>query len=128
MYSIEQFQNLPKSIGGQILTVEEFKAQPGPQVVEITEVLIGNRKPARLYVTNHCYGTGLLPDAFVSCSIMLPRHVRPRDGFEDGWIKTPEDQHRFEVQCDRVYHTPHSQIESLEQLVDYLNEHYGDPA
>lgn len=129
MYTIEQFQNLPQFSQGRVLTLEEVRNMSGPELISITEVGTGSSRPAaRFYVTKHGYGHGIVPENFVSCSMTIPHRVVPREGFEEGWIYTAADQVRFEDYCDRTYGHPHTHIESLEQLVDYLNEHYGVPA
>lgn len=63
---------------------------------------------------DHCFGYPILPDGFVPCTSVFPMYVKPRPGVEDGWVNTIE---KFIA----VFHYDARQINSIEELVEYLN-------
>lgn len=123
-YTVEQFRNLPRHCRGEVLTIEEFSQSTTPTAITLTEV--GRDTEVMLYVTNHLFGHGALPEdpekGFVPTTSSIPYSIVPRKGFEDGLVETHADYHRFQLHCYPKLRV----IESLEELVDYLNEHYRE--
>lgn len=59
----------------------------------------------------------LLPPEFVSSSTMSHQTVPTRFGLPDGVIRTAED-------FVKVYHQDERQIQTIDELIQYLNENY----
>jgi hypothetical protein len=64
---------------------------------------------------NHCFGYNHLPNDFVPCTSAFPIQVVPRDGLEDGWIRTIE-------QYVNVFHKHDKQINTIEELVSLIDQ------
>lgn len=115
------FQNMVTiSLGHRILPVEEVIASTADKLCSVHEV-VDDREGVRFFTTHHGFCTGTLPKNFVPCTTGFPLHVEPREGFPDGWIRTPADEVRFDRHC----HPNAPVIESVEELVEYLNQHYA---
>lgn len=110
---------------GSILTREQLIQHTKDTVVSHNEVLLSNvsskgRKGVRFYSTNHLFGHGILPVQFVSCTTALPHVFTPREGLEGQVARTPADLLKFDDHCNPEQYV----VESIEELVDYLNTHY----
>lgn len=123
MYTVDMFdqhESLDRFVRGKILTIEEVK---GRTKTVISHVFVGKDQEVMFFSNNHCFMSDLLPACCVPCTTSFPRRVAPRPAFEDGWIETAADEIRFEQYC-----TPNIRIlESVEELVDYLNSEGYQP-
>ncbi len=126
-YTVEMFDNdrVPHYCAGSILTREQLRARTKDTVISHNEVSPPRasrmgRKGVRFYSTNHLFGHGVLPKRFVPCTTSLPCSFTPREGLEGRMALTPADLLKFDDHCNPEQHV----IESIEELVDYLNEHY----
>lgn len=123
-YTVEMFQphNLPKYHSGHILTRDEVRQLDKKSQAEKSEVVMdGSRPGVRLFTTNHSFGYTVLPENFVSCTTSFPCRIVPRPGFEKSYLDTPKDLMDFHEHCDPNVVV----IESIEELVEYLNKYYG---
>lgn len=75
-------------------------------------------QPARsiyFFTDDHCFGVGVLPEGFVPCTSVFPHSVCPRPGLEDGLVDTLD-------KYIEVYHKNDTRIESIDELVEFLNK------
>lgn len=109
-YKKEDFQNLLSK--DKILTREEARQHALEKGVIRTVSNCENK--VYFYTNKHGFGWPILPNNFVSCSSYLPQEVTPREGLETG-IVSIEEKYAF------VYKQGYKLIESVDELVDYLN-------
>lgn len=121
LFTSEMFSSLNSHCYGKVLTREQVKQWAKKSLTSHTEVLLSTERiGVRFYSTNHLFGYPILPKNFVPCSSTIPYHVAPREGFEEGCLDTAADLLRFDDFCSPEQHV----IESLDELVDYLNQYY----
>lgn len=122
-WTVEMFSDeaLGKFMRGRILTLDEVRAWTKSGLAQKTEILPKGGGPGVcFYTTNHCYAYKVLPENFASCTTYSPRRIVPRPGFESGVLENAADELRFEQHCN-----PQLQfLQSVQELVDYLNQHY----
>lgn len=123
MYTTEMFTEQDKYVRylrGQILPVVAVN-QADRTITDHT--FVGADQNVVFFSTNHIYLYRLLPVNCVSCTTTLPLRIAPRPGFETGVLRNGEDYIRFTKHCN-----PRTRIlESVEELVDYLNEVNATP-
>lgn len=124
LFTSEMFSSLDSHRYGEVLTREQVKQRVKKTLISHTEILLGpeghERIGVRFYSTNHLFGYPILPKNFVPCTSTIPYRVAPREGFEEGCLDTAADLLRFDDFCSPEQHV----IESLDELVDYLNQYY----
>lgn len=98
---------------GKVLTIEEV-AQREKTIVEHT--FVGEDQNVMFFSDNHLFGYPVLPSNCVPTTISLPYKIAPREGFEAG-VVTADTFVQFTRQCSPGVRI----IESLDELVDYLN-------
>lgn len=106
-----------KSVKG-VLTAEEQQGRlddGAKTIMEMTSVLLkGN---VFFYTDDYCMGVNI-PEFkekhLVSGSSVMPHSVHPRKGCEDGIVYTVK-------QYEAIFHKDHRRLNSIEELVDFLN-------
>ena len=97
-----------------VLTTEEQKLYMastfGIQVIRNQEVF--------WFTDDYTLGGSLLPKDFVSSSTHLPHEVSPREELPSGVVETVED-------LINVYYKGKRQINTIDELVEYLNANYS---
>ena len=66
------------------------------------------------FLDDYCFGVGILPNRFVPGSTTLPLRITPRQEFPDGRIRNVDEYLAF-------FHKGQQLIESVDELVEYLN-------
>lgn len=123
MYTTEMFTEQDKYVRylrGQILPVVAVN-QADRTIIDHN--FVGDDQHVVFFSTNHIFLHRLLPQNCVPCTTGLPLRIAPRPGFETGVLRNGEDYIRFVKHCN-----PRTRIlESVEELVDYLNETNATP-
>ena len=70
------------------------------------------------FTDDYTLGGDLLPKAFVPLSVHLPHKVSPREELPSGEVATIED-------LINVYYKGKRQINTIDELVEYLNTKYA---
>lgn len=70
------------------------------------------------FTDDYCIGVHLFPKTFVPSSSVCPFEVKPRECLPDGIIVTAE-------QYIMIFEKDKKQINTIDELVDYLNKEYG---
>mgnify|MGYP003408655709 FL=1 len=109
-YKKEDFQNLLSK--DKILTREEARQHALEKGVIRT--VSNSEYKVYCYTNKHGFGWPILPNNFVPVSSYLPQEVVPREGLETGIVST-EEEYAF------VYKQGYKLIETIDELVDYLN-------
>lgn len=126
MYTVDMFTQqdlIERLVRGRVLTLKEV-AERTKTVISHTFVDInGVGFDAMFYSNNHCFMHHLLPGCVVPCTTSVPRQIAARPGFESGWIDTAADELRFDRHCNPKQRV----LETVEELVDYLNAHGFEP-
>lgn len=121
-WSVEMFSINDRN---RILTRSEMQSRLTDRrgslnVLEIGEVS-DKDQVVYFYISDYLFGHKVLPKNFVPSATAFPRTVQPRPGLEDGEILSLRDY-------EFVYHNEKDKeqlIESIEELVDYLNTYYS---
>jgi hypothetical protein len=80
-----------------------------------TIVIISSSKRNVFFLSDdHIFGYPLLPDDFVSSTMKFPMRVVARPEVPDGWVNSVE-------KLIDVFESGRTQINSIEELVEYLN-------
>lgn len=95
-------------------------------IMEISEV-DANGSGVCFFVNDYLLGYKVLPGNFVPRSTVIPHSVKARPGLESGWVSNL-------TEYDFIYRNGFPgeekprRLESLEELVEYLNIHYPKEA
>lgn len=118
MFTVEQLMNAshrPSSVISKADAQERMMALSR----QGTFISVCNRNHGIVFFTNdHCFGVGVLPKDFFTCTSVLPENVAPRKGLESGVITNIDEY-------IAVYYDDCRIIESTQELVDYLNNEYA---
>lgn len=123
LYNTQMFENqsgYKNALSGRLLT----KAEVAAETKRIHEWgFVGCPNRTVFYTSSSGFLYPLLPNNCVSCTTGLPLRIAPRPGFETGVLRNGEDYIRFVKHCN-----PRTRVlESVEELVDYLNEINATP-
>ena len=118
MFTVEQLMNASHRPSSVI-----SKADAQERMIALsrqgTFISVVNRSKGVAFFTNdHCFGVGVLPKDFFTCTSVLPENVAPRKGLESGVITNIDEY-------IAVYYDDCRIIESTQELVDYLNNEYA---
>ena len=122
MFTAEMFKN-EKHKNSRILTTEEVNEalwQGSKCIMEINEVLPDareNEKGICFFISNYLFGHGVLPSNFVPSSTQMPIQVKERPSVPSGQV-TNADEYNAVFSYDAI------RINNIDELVDYLNQHY----
>lgn len=112
-FTVSQFKH-------NVLTNEQYNKSKMCENNQITVFTYFNNGIGVFFLADSFqFGIGVLPKNFVSICSSLIKHVAPRSGLEDGNIKNLQD---FLF----VFHSEDRQLNSIEELVEYLNNEYDD--
>jgi len=126
MFTAEMFKN-EKRKNSRILTTEEVNEalrQGGKSIMEIREVLPDareNEKGICFFMNDYLFGHGVLPSNFVPSSTQMPIQVKERPSVPSGQVTNAEEY-------IAVFSYDAIQINHIDELVDYLNQHYHTSA
>lgn len=126
MFTAEMFKN-EKRKNSRILTTEEVNEalrQGGKSIMEIREVLPDareNEKDICFFMNDYLFGHGVLPSNFVPSSIQMPIQVKERPSVPSGQVTNAEEY-------NAVFSYDAIRINNINELVDYLNQHYHTSA
>lgn len=127
MFTVEQLMNAshhPSSVISKAEAQERMMALSrmmafSRQGTFISVISVCNRNHGIVFFTNdHCFGIGVLPKDFFTCTSVLPENVAPRKGLESGVITNIDEY-------IAVYYDDCRIIESTQELVDYMNNEYA---
>lgn len=91
-------------------------------VMEISEVTT-NGSGVCFFVNDYLLGYKVLPNNFVPSSTVIPHYVKERPGLESGCV-TNLAEYDFIYRNGFVGEEKPRRLESLEELIEYLNIHY----
>lgn len=100
---------------GKILTKEEAQQQIENSGRLVCMCARFREETVVFFTTDHCFGGNVLPKEWVIVSNYFPDQVVPREGLEDGKITNLE-------QLLFVFYNDARVIESIDELVEYLNQ------
>lgn len=126
MFTAEMFKN-EKRKNARILTTEEVNEalrQGRKSIMEIREVLPDERENEKgicFFMNNYLFGHGVLPSNFVPSSTQMPIQVKERPSVPSGQVTNAEEY-------IAVFSYDAIQINHIDELVDYLNQHYHTSA
>lgn len=126
MFTAEMFKN-EKRKNSRILTTEEVNEalrQGRKSIMEIREVLPDERENEKgicFFMNNYLFGHGVLPSNFVPSSTQMPIQVKERPSVPTGQVTNAEEY-------IAVFSYDATQINHIDELVDYLNQHYHTSA
>jgi len=126
MFTAEMFQN-EKRKNARILTTEEVNEalrQGGKSIMEIKEALPVSRENEKgicFFMNDYLFGYGVLPSNFVPSSTQMPIQVKERPSVPTGQVTNAEEY-------IAVFSYDAIQINHIDELVDYLNQHYHTSA
>lgn len=126
MFTAEMFKN-EKRKNSRILTTEEVNEalrQGRKSIMEIREVLPDERENEKgicFFMNNYLFGHGVLPSNFVPSSTQMPIQVKERPSVPSGQVTNAEEY-------IAVFSYDAIQINHIDELVDYLNQHYHTSA
>ena len=118
MFTVEQLMNASHR-PSSVISKAEAQGRMMALSRQGTFISVSNRNHGIVFFTNdHCFGVGVLPKDFFTCTSVLPENVAPRKGLESGVITNIDEY-------VAVYYDDCRIIESTQELVDYLNNEYA---
>jgi hypothetical protein len=115
------------SFGKAVMGLSEaqafFNERQAETVTEISEVCCNEREGVCFFTNDYLIGYKVLPKNFVPSSTVIPHRVKPRAGLEDGWVKNL-NEYDFVYRRGGQRRFIQRRLNTLEELVAYLNTHY----
>lgn len=126
MFTAEMFKN-EKRKNSRILTTEEVNealCRGSKCIMEIKEALPVDREDEKgvcFFMNDYLFGHGILPSNFVPSSTQMPIQVKERPSVPNGQVTNAEEY-------NAVFSYDAIRINNINELVDYLNQHYHTSA
>jgi hypothetical protein len=106
------FQSIPSKLRG-LLT--QKKAQEVANTTMKVIVFTSLKHKLAFFVDDVLFGKGTLPSEFTPSTYRLPFTIEPREGFEDGMVKTVDE-------LAKIYLWRYEIIQTVEDLVTEINK------